>query len=389
MIIVPQNAAAEGTILLVTGVRLHSYRSYDELRFEPCDKLNVIYGANAAGKTNILEAIYLCAVGRSFRTRRDAELINRSSHGAYVALDVVSRGANRRIEFKFSRGSKQVLIDGVPIKRMGELMGVFNAVLFSPEDLSLVKDSPEERRRFMDMELCQLRPAFFYRLQQYNAALKQRSALLKTALETGCAPDPIELDMWDDRLTELGGDIMLVRREFMDELSTLARDINLRITGGKEELFTFYKPNVRFDDGGRDDVRTALNNALYAARNEDIRKGMTTRGPHRDDVGILLDGLDVRVYGSQGQQRTAALSMKLSEIALMRSERGEAPVLLLDDVLSELDRSRQHELLSSAFDCQCFLTTATADGLENLPEMAVFICENGSLTRKGEGALPI
>ena len=154
--------------MLVTGIRLYSYRSYDRLQFEPSEKLNVIIGQNAAGKTNILEAIYLCAIGRSFRTRKDNELINMISNGAYVALDVISRGSRRKIEFKFARNAgKQILIDGEPIRRMGELMGVLNAVLFSPEDLSLVKDSPEERRRFMDMELCQLRPAFFYKLQQY------------------------------------------------------------------------------------------------------------------------------------------------------------------------------------------------------------------------------
>ncbi|MBR0156907.1 MAG: DNA replication/repair protein RecF [Clostridia bacterium] len=367
--------------MLITGVRLFSYRSYDELRFDPQPKLNVIVGPNAAGKTNILEAICLCAIGRSFRTRRDQDLINMASSGAYVGLELESRSGRRKIEFKFRRDGKQILIDGQQVRRIGELMGVLNTVLFSPEDLSLVKDSPEERRRFMDMELCQLRPAFFYRLQQYNAALKQRGALLRSGLETGLPPDPGMLDMWDDQLTELGGDIMLVRREFMDELSTLARDINRRITGGREELFAFYKPNVPFPDGDRGDVRTALNSALYNSRQEDIRRGFTTRGPHRDDIGILLDGHDVRTFGSQGQQRTAALSMKLSELALMRNEKGEAPVLLLDDVLSELDGDRQRELLSSAFDCQCFLTTTSLEGLEEVPNMTVFECAGGKLAR--------
>ena len=190
------------------------------------------------------------------------------------------------------------------------------------------------------------------------------------------------IDMWDDRLTELGGDIMQVRRDFMDELSTAARDINRRITGGREELFTFYKPNIPFEDGDMGEVRTAINDALFAARREDIRRGMTTRGPHRDDIGILIDGHDVRVYGSQGQQRTAALSMKLSELALMRAEKGEAPVLLLDDVLSELDDERQRELLSSAFDCQCFMTSTSLEGLTDVPDMTVFDCAGGTLTRR-------
>ena len=367
--------------MLVTGIRLFSYRSYDELRFDPEPRLNVIIGANAAGKTNVLEAIFLCAVGRSFRTGRDSELIRMGAAGAYVGLDVQTRLGRRKIEFKLREGGKQVLLDGTPIRRMGELMGVLNCVLFSPEDLALVKDSPQERRRFMDMELCQLRPAYFYRLQQYNAALKQRTALLKNALDAGEEPDQGMIDMWDDQLTELGSDIMQVRCDFMDELSTLARDINRRITGGREELFTFYKPNIPLPGEKDGDLRTSINDALYRARREDIRRGMTTRGPHRDDIGILIDGNDVRTYGSQGQQRTAALSMKLSELALMRQEKGEAPVLLLDDVLSELDGERQRELMSSAFDCQCFLTVTDRPDLSGVPETAVFRCAGGALTR--------
>lgn len=234
----------------------------------------------------------------------------------------------------------------------------------------------------MDMELCQLRPAYFYRLQQYNAALKQRTALLKTSFPF--EPNIELLDMWDDKLAELGGSVMLLRRDFLDRLSTAARDLNRSITGNSsvghepEELFTYYKPSVPFEGDG---ARAALGDALCKARAEDIRRGCTTKGPHRDDIGILLNGRDVRVFGSQGQQRTAALSLKLSELALMRRVRGEAPVLLLDDVLSELDGDRQRELLSSAFDCQCFLTSTTLDGLEQVPNMTVFECSGGKLKK--------
>jgi DNA replication and repair protein RecF len=367
---------------------LNGFRSYDHAELRPSEGMNLLYGANAAGKTNVLEAVFLCALGRSHRTSRDQEMIGHGRAGAYVGLELETKNGVRNVEIKLRTGDdvnknpkdkKQIFIDRQRAEKAGDLMGVLNVVMFSPEDLALVKASPDVRRRFMDMELCQLRPAFFYKLQQYNAALKQRSALLRAAIETGVQPDESHLDMWDDQLTELGGDIMLIRREFMDELSTLARDINRRITGGREELYAFYKPNVSFSDGGRDEVRAALSNALYNSREEDIRRGFTTRGPHRDDVGILIGDCDVRVFGSQGQQRTAALSMKLSEIALMRSEKGESPVLLLDDVLSELDGDRQRELLSSAFDCQCILTTTSPDGLEGVPDMTVFECANGKL----------
>ena len=382
-VIMPHNAAGRRLCVYITAVRLYCFRSYTELRFEPAKGLNVIVGANAAGKTNILESVFLAALGRSHRTRRDAELINSLSDKAYAGIELVSATGKHSIELKlFSGAPKQVFIDGQRIRRMGELMGVLNAVMFSPEDLSLVKDSPETRRRFMDMELCQLRPAYFYRLQQYNAALKQRTALLKTSFPF--EPNIELLDMWDDKLAELGGSVMLLRRDFLDRLSTAARDLNRSITGNSsvghepEELFTYYKPSVPFEG---DLARSALGDALCKARAEDIRRGCTTKGPHRDDIGILLNGRDVRVFGSQGQQRTAALSLKLSELALMRRIRGEAPVLLLDDVLSELDGDRQRELLSSAFDCQCFLTSTTLDGLEQVPNMTVFECSGGKLKK--------
>lgn len=361
----------------ITCVKLHDYRSYTELEIRPSSGLNVIVGPNAAGKTNVLEAIFLSALGRSHRTSRDAELINHSSRGGFVCIELDSRTGSHRIEIKLREGEhKQVLVDGKKLRRMGELMGVLNVVMFSPEDLSLVKDSPQERRRFMDMELCQLRPAYFYGLQQYNAALKQRSSLVKDSFPV--PPDPDLMEAWDARLSMLGGDIMLVRNEFMDDLSTIAHDLHRRITGGREQLFAYYKPNVPFEEG---EARRAVYQALAMSHDEDIRRGYTTRGPHRDDIGLKLGETDVRIYGSQGQQRTAALSLKLSEIALMRRDKGESPVLLLDDVLSELDVDRQRELLSSAFDCQCFLTTTALDGLENVPDMTVFECNEGRVSR--------
>ena len=271
----PRNAAGRRLCVYITAVRLYCFRSYTELRFEPAKGLNVIVGANAAGKTNILESVFLAALGRSHRTRRDAELINPLSDKAYAGIELVSATGKHSIELKlFSGAPKQVFIDGQRIRRMGELMGVLNAVMFSPEDLSLVKDSPETRRRFMDMELCQLRPAYFYRLQQYNAALKQRTALLKTSFPF--EPNIELLDMWDDKLAELGGSVMLLRRDSLDRLSTAARDLNRSITGNSsdghepEELFTYYKPYVPFEGDG---ARAALGDALCKARAEDIRRG--------------------------------------------------------------------------------------------------------------------
>lgn len=358
----------------ITSIRLHNFRSYTDLYVEPAPGLNIIVGANAAGKTNVLESVFLSAIGRSHRTSKDAELINSSSLGGYVGISFTSNAGRRSVEMKLRRGeSKQLLIDGQKAKRIGELMGVLNAVMFSPEDLSIVKSSPQERRRFMDMELCQLRPTYFYRLQQYNAALKQRSAMVSLH----AAPDKVMLDVWNERLAALGGEIMTVRQSFMDDISTIANDLHRRITDNSEQLFTYYKPNVLFEDN----PSLALYEALAVSLADDLRRGYTTRGPHRDDIGILLGDTVVKSFGSQGQQRTAALSIKLSELALMKRDKGESPILLLDDVLSELDRDRQRALLSNAFDCQCFLTTTTLEGLEGLKNMAVFECADGMLTR--------
>ena len=370
--------------MYITAVRLYCFRSYTELRFEPAKGLNVIVGANAAGKTNILESVFLAALGRSHRTRRDAELINSLSDKAYAGIELVSATGKHSIELKlFSGAPKQVFIDGQRIRRMGELMGVLNAVMFSPEDLSLVKDSPETRRRFMDMELCQLRPAYFYRLQQYNAALKQRTALLKTSFPF--EPNTELLDMWDDKLAELGGSVMLLRRDFLDRLSTAARDLNRSITGNSsvghepEELFTYYKPSVPFEGDG---ARAALGDALCKARAEDIRRGCTTKGPHRDDIGILLNGRDVRVFGSQGQQRTAALSLKIAQADYIESIKSEYPILLLDDIMSELDINRRMYLSQKIRDKQVLITSTDTDLIESTDNTKLFKIKNGSVVRE-------
>lgn len=365
--------------MFVTGLRLHNFRSYEEMMFEPGTGLNVIIGPNAAGKTNILEAIFLSALGRSHRTKKDTELINRHSHGGYVGIDLVCGVGKRSIEMRLSDSErKSVKVDGSKLTRMGELMGVMNVVMFSPEDLSIVKSAPSERRRFMDMELCQLRPTYFYRLQQYNAALKQRGSLLKDMKAAAMGTDDRLLSLWDERLAELGGDIMAVRASFMEEIGDIACELHGRITDDLEELHVFYKPDVPFSEGR---VKATLYEALYSSHEQDIMRGYTTRGPHRDDIGMMLNGEDVRVFGSQGQQRTAALSLKLSELTVMKKEKREYPILLLDDVLSELDCDRQRALLSNAFECQCFLTATDLDGLEDVPDMRVFECFDGRLTR--------
>ncbi len=362
--------------LHIRGLKLNNYRNYTGLELSPAPGLNVFRGDNAAGKTNILESIFLCALGRSHRTPRDTELLKEHEPFGSVALYLETRGGTRSIRIELIEGErKRVWIDETATTRTGELMGCLNVVMFSPEDLQLVKDGPAERRRFLDMELSQLKPAYYYHLQQYNGALKSRNLLLKE--------DPIRYDMielWDEQLARLGSKIIAERARFIEKLSQLANTLHLRMSDGKEDLLVRYEPSVPFADEER--LMETLQMQLTDRLERDIFRGYTSVGPHRDDLGLLLDGRDVRVYGSQGQQRTVALSLKLSEIELIRSLRGERPVLLLDDVFSELDAGRQARLLDVVSDCQAFVTCTHLEEFAAIEQlsMQVWHVENGTVS---------
>ena len=376
---------AKGFFMLVERLKLNYFRNYETLDLHPRPGLNVIVGENAQGKTNVVEAVFFCAFGRSHRTARDGELINHGMAGGYVGLDLNTQAGQRRIEMKLRAGErKQVFIDRLQAQRSGELMGVINVVMFSPEDLELVKGAPAERRRFLDMELSQLRPAYYYRIQQYNAALKQRNALLKgePGRERPAQEVREQLYIWDEQLAAAGADVMRMRAEFVAGLSAIARELHRSISGGRELLSVSYAPSVDPAPYGGD-IRAALQEALYASALEDIRRGFTTAGPHRDDLSVALGDSPVRVFGSQGQQRTAALSLKLSELALLKEAKGEAPILLLDDVLSELDEPRQRALLEAMEGCQCFLTCTSLAGLERagMKDIHAYACAHGTLTQ--------
>lgn len=335
----------------VTSLRLVNFRNYPSLSLRPDAGLCVLTGENAAGKTNVLEALFLCSLGRSHRTVRDGEMVRSKEAFASVAVDVDTRGGPRRIECKLFPGErKKFSIDGTALSRSGELLGCLNVVMFAPEDLSLVKDGPGERRRFLDMAISQLRPSYYYTLQQYNNALKQRNALLKD-------PDGLDYDTlacWDEQLSVLGASIILARAELVERLGMIAAEQHDTLSDGAEELTVSYEPDVEPESSG--DLVKTLRLALADSAERDVFRGSTSVGPHRDDVRLSINRTDVRVYGSQGQQRTTVLSLKLAQLEILRSEKGDAPVLLLDDVFSELDRNRQRMLLIAAQDCQTFLT---------------------------------
>ncbi len=360
----------------VRELRLRNFRNYSELAMQPDEGLCVLTGNNAEGKTNILEAVFLCALGRSHRTSKDSDMIRYGQDGASVHVMLDTRGGTREIACRLMNGErKRLSIDGSALTRSGELLGCLNVVMFAPEDLVLVKGGPAERRRFLDMEISQIKPSYYYTLQRYNAALKQRNVMLKDPESV----DYDQLEVWDSQLAKLGTEIILDRDEFVGDLASIASDIHMRLSDAKEILLLQYEPYTEADDP--EYLEGKLKEQLSASLEKDLFRGFTSVGPHRDDLGMDLDGTDVRAFGSQGQQRTVVLSLRLSELEIMEQVRGEKPVLLLDDVFSELDKKRQQMLLKAIGGCQTFLTCTHLEELvaAGVDRMQVYSVSGGTV----------
>ena len=337
--------------MIVTKIELSNFRNYDSLSLELDDKTNILYGKNAQGKTNVLEAIYLCSTTKSHRSSKDAELIKFENNEGHIKLFINKKGREYRIDIHLRKNkSKGIAINGIPIKKASELFGILNMVFFSPEDLNIIKNGPAERRRFLDSELCQLDKIYLSDLTTYNKILNQRNKLLKDMVYRPDLKDT--LPVWDMQLVETGRKIIRRRKQFVDELNEIVHDIHYRISGEKEDLLLQYEPSIEdifFED------------ELSRVKERDMRQCMTSVGPHRDDLLFSIGEVDIRKFGSQGQQRTSALSLKLSEIELVKRSIHDTPVLLLDDVLSELDSNRQNYLLNSIHDTQTLITCTGLD----------------------------
>ena len=362
----------------LTEVRLRGFRNYKALDLVPAPHMNVLIGENAAGKTNVLESLFFGALGKSHRTPRDAELILHGEENASVDLRLETNAGTRTIGIRLSRsGKKRLLIDGRQLSRSGELMGCLNVVLFAPEDLSLVKDGPGERRRFLNMALSQQDPRYYYLLQVYNAALKQRNALLRSEE----LPPEREFLPWEEQLAGAGSAIRRRREAFCGEIARRAEEIHCQLSQGKERLRVTYRPDAELVGEGDE---KALLERLAASRRQDAYRGGTATGPHRDDFLVELDGRDARSYGSQGQQRTSVLSLKMAELDMVRELRGESPVLLLDDVFSELDADRRRMLLMRCADAQTFITCTQMDVPDGYPpeDLRILRVCGGALTEE-------
>lgn len=329
----------------IRRIELRNYRNYKEEQIDLSSGVNVFLGQNAQGKTNILEAVYYAALGRSHRTSVDAELVRWEAGEAKFSLDFLRFDAENQLEFLFFRDKRrQILRNGAAV-RMKDLIGTMNVVLFSPEDLFLIKGAPAGRRRFLDMEISQADPAYFYDLAVYTRLLAQRNSLLKK-IRDGEAEES-ELSLWDVQIIPRAVSVVKKRIEVVKKLDVLASKMQKSLSGGKETLSLRYELHgAREGDHMTNDLLSWYNEKLAESVRLDILRGVTRFGPHRDDLTFFVNEADLRSYGSQGQQRTGVLSLKLAELAFFREETGEYPILLLDDVMSELDRERREQLLS-------------------------------------------
>ncbi len=360
--------------MYIKDLALMNFRNYENARITFSDGINILYGDNAQGKTNILEAIYVAGTTKSHRGSKDREMIRFGQEESHIRTDIRKDGMNRRIDMHLKKNrTKGIAIDLVPIHRSSELLGTMNMVFFSPEDLTIIKNSPVERRNFMDMELCQLDKIYVSELAGYKKVLDQRNNLLRQI-----SFDKSKLDMlsvWNDQLVKYGIEIIKKRNHFIDLLNEIIPDIHKNLTSGKEKLTLVYEKNVETE---------SFLSMLDEKQESDIKNQTTQTGPHRDDIIFLVNDMDVRRFGSQGQQRTVALSLKLAEIKLVKKIINDNPILLLDDVMSELDRSRQDALLDSIKEIQTILTCTGYDDFikERLKINKVYKVTAGTIEEK-------
>ncbi len=357
--------------MYIKSLQTLNFRNYKNLSLDLCPNVNVFIGDNAQGKTNILELIYYCGFAKSHRTNKDKELIRWNCNETFIRLDVYKKRLDKIIDIKILKdGKRAIKINSIKINKIGELIGIFNVVMFSPEDLKIVKESPGIRRKFMDMEISQLNIKYYNNLVSYNKIINERNSILK------CAKiDESMLDVYDMQLAQYGEYIIKARLEYLNSLNKYSKQIHSDITSGKEEIsFQYISCLKNFEN-----IRESLLNLLEKNRRKDIEKRVTSIGPHKDDFSILLNGVDAKSFGSQGQQRTSVLTIKFASLNIIKQITGEYPVLLLDDVLSELDFSRKSYILRSINNIQ---TIITCTGIEDLTRYLdehskIFIVKDG------------
>jgi len=341
--------------MYIKSLQLKSFRSYEDLNIDFSEGTNLFFGDNAQGKTNVLEALYMIATTKSHRNVRDRDMIRFGCEEGHIRATIIKNGIDYTVDMHLRKSrTKGIAINGQRIKRASELIGLLHVVFFSPEDLTIVKNGPAYRRHFIDMELCQLDESYLFHLNHYNKIIDQRNKLLHDIYYTPSLESTLEV--WDRQLADYGEKIITARKQFISRLEDVIGEIHGKLSGGREELSIIYEPDTQ---------EGTLLERLTQAHERDKYLKSTSRGPHKDDFSFISNGIDLRKFGSQGQQRTCALSLKLSEIRLVTELIGDAPVLMLDDVLSELDSGRQNYLLESLGGIQTMITCTGLDEFVN------------------------
>ena len=363
--------------MIVECLKLRDFRNYGELELRPHPGINLLFGQNGSGKTNLLEAVHYCALGRSHRTSQDREVVRKGCDASAVGVTVARSTGRHEIAVKLMPNGikhKQVFVDRKRATRLSDMMGRLQCVIFSPEDLMLVKDGPALRRRFLDMMLSQMSTAYFLALQQYQKALDQRNALLRDARKTGRMNIAL-MDAFEQGMAEHSEMIVRQRKRIIDQLARVAGDKYGAISGRERELFAL---NYRACLPDSTDFVTKAREILAKTRQEDMLRGTTSFGVHREDMDLLLMGRDMKLFASQGQIRTAVLSMKLAQMEIFQQESGEEPVLLLDDVMSELDMTRRKRVLQEISHVQTFVTCTDESDLDGCGEKRTYLVSMGT-----------
>lgn len=360
--------------MFIKKLNIINFRNYNNLILDFNKNVNIFTGDNAQGKTNILESIYFCSLGKSHRTNKDSELINWNSNSTYINVLIAKERLDKKIEIKILKDNKKgININSKKLKLLSELIGVFNVVMFSPEDLKIIKGSPQNRRKLLDVELCKLDQKYYYNLAQYNKVLNDKSILLKRFKDS----DRAMVDVYNCQLSTFGAEIIKQRVKFIKKLNDKGKKIHSDITSGTEIIDFKYLTSVKYIENAEAELYKLLTDNI----DTDYEKRATTIGPHRDDFLVSLNGINSRIYGSQGQQRTSVLTIKFATLEIIKEYIGEYPVLLLDDVLSELDPKRQKYILSSINDMQTIITCTGIEDIESyVTENAkIFYVKNGEI----------
>ena len=368
----------------LTNLQLQNFRNYESVQLEFTDGVHVFIGENAQGKTNLMESIYALAMTKSHRTTNDKELIGWNKEFATVKGTVEKTATKTNLELQFSKKGKIAKVNYLEQKRLSSYLGNLNVILFAPENLTLVKGSPQNRRKFVDMELGQMSSLYLYDLVEYNRVLKQRNTYLKQLAIKKKQPDEY-LDVLSEMLSELASKIVFHRLDFMKQLEALAIPIHDQLSLGREKFSVSYQATIPLEDGlTPSQMKEIYMNQFKKNQTREADQATTLIGPHRDDLIFYLNEVPVQTYGSQGQQRSTVLSLKLAEIELMKLSTGEYPLLLLDDVLSELDDDRQTHLIKAIENkVQTFITTTSLDGIKQqfINEPVVIPIEKGTILK--------